>query len=136
LRRRKHLGLQWPAPGNGGFRNPATVPQDRDGGINPMNFECLWLLFLAVLPVVWMTSHSCRGRCNSLPVNALRVALLLSALSLPAFATKAAGRTDQVLADSEKPIGRQPEEDCPPGRRRGLAKGESIAPRSLNPHLE
>jgi hypothetical protein len=67
-----------------------------------MNFECLWLLFLAVLPVVWMTFHSCRGRCNSLPVNALRVALFLSALSLPALATEAAVKTDQVLADALK----------------------------------
>jgi hypothetical protein len=65
-----------------------------------MNSEGVWLLLLAALLVVWMTFHSCRGYFNSLPVNALRVALLLSALSLPAFATEAAAKTDQVLADT------------------------------------
>ena len=100
-----------------------------------MNFERLWLLFLAVLPVVWMTFHSWRGCRNSLLTNAVRVALLLSALSLPALAMEAAGKTVQVLRDSLNGLSDDDlrSRSFQPSRR--LWKGESAAPRLLNPHL-
>jgi hypothetical protein len=65
-----------------------------------MNSEHEWLLFSGSLLVVWMTFHSCRSRFNCLLVNALRVALLLSALSLPALATEPDGKAAEVLADA------------------------------------
>jgi hypothetical protein len=71
-----------------------------------MHSEKVCLLFLSALPAVWMTFHSCRGCFNSLLVNALRVAILLSALSLPAFVTEAAGNTAQVLIDALNSLSR------------------------------
>ena len=65
-----------------------------------MNSEHEWLLFSGSLLVVWMTFHSCRSRFNCLLVNALRVALLLSALSLPALATEPDGKAAEILADA------------------------------------
>jgi hypothetical protein len=65
-----------------------------------MNSGHAWLLFLPSLLVVWMTFHSCRGVFNSLLVNALRVALILSALSLPTFAMEPDGKAAEILADA------------------------------------
>jgi hypothetical protein len=69
-----------------------------------MNIERLWLLFLVALPVIWMTVHSCRGYFNSLPGTALRVALVLSAFSLPALATDRAAKPSNILADALKSL--------------------------------
>jgi hypothetical protein len=76
-----------------------------------------------------MTFHSCRSGINCLQVNALRVALLLSALSLPTFAMEPDGKPLKVLADALNGLS---EDDlkmhlCHPG---SLLKGESIAPDS------
>jgi hypothetical protein len=65
-----------------------------------MNFEGISPLFLVALPIVWMTVHSTHGCFNSLLGNAFRVALALSAFSLPALATEAAAKTPYVLADA------------------------------------
>jgi hypothetical protein len=65
-----------------------------------MNSEHAWLLFLPSLLAAWMTFRSRRGGFNCLLVNALHVALLLSALSLPTFAMEPDGKATEVLADA------------------------------------